>query len=51
LNLAVIIAVVLMFIIGVWTETRKGLLIKVWKGTLYSILGIIITILTYVLGG
>ena len=51
LNLAVIIAVVLMFIIGVWTETRKGLLIKAWKGTLYSVLGIIITLLTYFLGG
>ena len=51
LNLAVIIAVILMFIIGVWTETRKGLLIKAWKGTLYSILGIIITLLTYILGG
>ncbi len=51
LNLAVVIAIVLMFIIGFWTETRKGLLIKARKGIIYSILGIFITVLTYVLGG
>jgi hypothetical protein len=50
-NLAVVIAIVLMFIIGVWTETRKGLLIKARKGTIYAVLGIIITLLTYFLGG
>ena len=51
LNLAVVIAIVLMFIIGVWTETRKGILIKARKGTIYSVLGIVITLLTYFLGG
>jgi hypothetical protein len=50
-NLAVVIAIILMFIIGVWTETRKGLLIKARKGMIYSVLGIIITLLTYILGG
>ncbi len=51
LNLAVVIAVILMFIIGVWTETRKGLWIKARKGTIYAALGIVITLLTYFLGG
>ncbi len=48
---AVLIAIVLMFVIGVWTETRKGLKLKVKKGFTYSALGIIITLLTYFLGG
>jgi hypothetical protein len=51
LNLAVVIAIVLMFVIGVWTETRKGLLIKVRKGMIYAVLGVVITLLTYFLGG
>ncbi len=51
LNLAVVIAIVLMFIIGFWTETRKSLLVKARKGIIYALLGIFITVLTYVLGG
>jgi hypothetical protein len=51
LDLAVVIAIVLMFIIGFWTEIRKSLLVKARKGIIYSLLGIFITILTYVLGG
>ncbi len=50
-SLAVIIAIILMFIIGVWTETRKSLVFKVKKGITYAVLGIIITVLTYFLGG
>jgi len=51
LNLSVLSAVVLLFIIGVWFETRKSLFFKIRKGLSYSVLGIIITILTYCLGG
>jgi hypothetical protein len=51
LNLSVVIAIVLLFIIGAWTETRKGLRLKVRKGGLYAVLGVIITVLTYLLGG
>jgi hypothetical protein len=50
-NLAVIIAIILMFIIGGWTETRKGIFKKARKGIIYAALGIIITALTYILGG
>ena len=50
-TLAVIIAIFLMFIIGFWTETRKELFFKAKKGTMYAALGVIITVLTYILGG
>lgn len=50
-NLAVVIAIVLMFFIGVWTETRKGVWIRARKGIIYAVLGIVITVLTYILGG
>ena len=50
-NLAVVIAIVLMFFIGAWTETRKGVWIRARKGIIYAILGVAITVLTYVLGG
>jgi hypothetical protein len=50
-NLAVVIAIVLMFFIGAWTETRKGAWIRARKGIIYAVLGIVITVLTYVLGG
>jgi hypothetical protein len=50
-NVAVIIAVVLLFIIGVWVETQKSWRNKIRKGVLYAILGVIITALTWVLGG
>jgi hypothetical protein len=51
LNLAVLIAIALLFIIGTWTETRKSFKLKVRKGALYAVLGVIITVLTYFLGG
>jgi hypothetical protein len=51
LNVAVIIAITLLFIIGTWTETRKSLKLKLRKGALYAVLGVIITLLTYFLGG
>jgi hypothetical protein len=51
LNLSVVIAIALMFIIGAWTETRKNFAFKVRKGILYAVLGILITLLTYFLGG
>ncbi len=51
LNLAVAIAIILLFIIGVWTETQKSLKLKVRKGALYAVLGVAITVLTYFLGG
>jgi hypothetical protein len=50
-NLAVVIAIVLMFMIGVWAETRKSVLFKATKGATYAALGAIITVLTYLLGG
>lgn len=50
-NFAVLIAIVLMFFIGAWTETRKNRLLKIRKGFIYAILGVIITVLTYILGG
>ena len=50
-NLAVVIAIVLMFFIGAWTETRKGAWIRARKGIIYAVLGVVITVLTYVLGG
>ena len=51
LNLAVVIAITLLFFIGAWTETRKSLKLKARKGALYAVLGVIITVLTYFLGG
>jgi hypothetical protein len=50
-HVGMIIAILLLFFIGMWTETRKGLKIKVRKGIMYAILGVIITILTWILGG
>jgi hypothetical protein len=50
-SLAVVIAVVLMFVIGFWTETRKGLFFKAKKSAMYAALGFIITVLTYILDG
>jgi len=50
-NVAVIIAITLMFFIGMWTEHRKSPWLKVRKGIMYAILGVIITLLTYFLGG
>jgi hypothetical protein len=40
-----------MFIIGVWTQTQKELKLKIRKGVLYASLGVIITVLTFLLGG
>lgn len=51
LSISVIIAIVLMFIIGVWTQTQKDLRLKIRKGVLYASLGVIITVLTFLLGG
>ena len=51
LNLSFLTAIILLFIIGVWFETRKSLFFKIRKGLNYSLLGIIITILTFYLGG
>lgn len=51
INVAVITAVVLLFIIGVWVETQKSWRSKIRKGGLYAILGLIITVLTWFLGG
>ena len=50
-NVAVVTAVILLFIIGVWVETQKSWRMKIRKGALYAILGLIITILTWFLGG
>lgn len=50
-NVAVVTAVFLMFIIGVWVETRKSLRYRLQKGVLYAVLGVIITLLTWLLGG
>jgi hypothetical protein len=51
INVAVITAVVLLFTIGVWVETQKSWRSKIRKGGLYAILGLIITVLTWFLGG
>jgi membrane protein YdbS with pleckstrin-like domain len=51
LNIAVVTAVFLLFIIGLWVETQKGWRFKLRKGALYAVLGVIITLLTWVLGG
>jgi hypothetical protein len=51
INVAVIIAVGLMFVIGVWVETRKSWKYRLRKGALYAVLGVIITLLTWFLGG
>lgn len=51
INVAVFIAVSLMFIIGVWVETRKSWIFRLRKGALYAVLGLIITLLTWFLGG
>lgn len=50
-NFSFITAIVLMFIIGFWVETRKSWLYKVKKGGLYAMLGFLITLLTWFLGG
>ena len=51
LNLSFVIAIILMFIIGAWIETRKSRWLKVKKGISYAVLGVIIALLTFVLGG
>jgi hypothetical protein len=51
LNIAVVTAVALLFIIGTWVETQKGWRFRLRKGALYAILGVIITLLTWLLGG
>ncbi|MCW4029146.1 MAG: hypothetical protein NWE92_05815 [Candidatus Bathyarchaeota archaeon] len=50
-NVSFITAIVLMFIIGVWVETRKSWRFKIRKGGLYAMLGFLITLLTWFLGG
>jgi len=50
-DVAVIVACGLMFLIGVWIETRRSWRLKLRKGTLYAVLGLIITLLTWFLGG
>ena len=50
-TLGMLIAIIMMFFFGIWIETRKSWKLKVRKGILYAVLGVIITILTYILGG
>jgi hypothetical protein len=50
-TLGMLIAIIMMFLFGVWIETRKSWKLKIKKGVSYAILGVIITILTYILGG
>jgi VIT1/CCC1 family predicted Fe2+/Mn2+ transporter len=51
LNIAVITAVILLFLIGVWVETRKSWRFRIRTGTLYAVLGVVISLLTWLLGG
>ena len=50
-TLGMIIAIIMMFFFGIWIETRKSWKLKIRKGAMYAILGVIITLLTWVLGG
>jgi VIT1/CCC1 family predicted Fe2+/Mn2+ transporter len=49
--LSIVVAIILLFVIGVWTQTSKSLRLKLRRGIFYAVLGVIITILTLVLGG
>lgn len=49
--ISIVVAIFLLFIIGVWTQTSKSLRLKFRRGLIYAVLGIVITILTLILGG